>query len=237
MDKEPRIDFSNYNRAMAWLLPVMKRTPWEQSIRDAYFTLKKAVKLTKRVPANEISRQMTAPSRVSPTMNIAELRANLIRREKGQPWLNGKTPAKKPKRKSKGTPPKSQLQAEGNAIVRASRKGGGVASVGWFEPIKKFSPLVTNKQGADNSVAAQEFGGSKGGGSVSGIGTSNPLISAWNSYKGSIKKWKGAPRRTTERLQRIILKGVQIALDAVAADNLRYARGQLDKIAKQFNRM
>lgn len=218
MDKEPKFDTSRFDRNFPLMLQTTKRT-WEESrLRSAYFFSKRALKMTPATSKDTIRTNLVSPTRISPTLKVQELIANKIRQNKGMPWLNG-----------------NKLRIQGNKYGRKAVTGSGVVRVGWLNPIKKLAQYVPNKSGAASTPAGvKQVGTEKGGASIS-LTPWNPKISVWNSYQGSKPKWNGR-KRTTSKVQSIIIKYAQQALDYITAQDIAYLKRKLGEGFEQFNR-
>ncbi len=213
------VDTSHFDSTFKTYVQLNKRALGDLINKVGYEVGKLCGSKTASVPKETIRNNLQQPSRISPTMTIAEVIANKIRITAGQEALYG-----------------SKLRTAGLKYARLRARSSNFLRSGFIPGVRAFEKVVKDKSARSiNGVRA--YGQPKGGAEVAAVGSAwTPKGSIWNAVLGGVKKWFGAPGRNTGKVQDILSKGVQEALNTKEADMMKYIEPRLNRLIQDFNK-
>lgn len=212
-------DDASFQGTFKEYLRLNKRAIPELTNKIGFEVSKLCVVKTASVPKEQIRASLQQPSKVSPTMTVGEVIANKMSIAKGEGALHG-----------------SALATAGKKVEAFRARTGNFGRAGFIPGVRRFSEKVKDK--SPRSVSGvRTFGSTKGGADVAtAIESWNATASIWNSVLGGVKKWFGAPARNIAKLQAVIIKGVQAALNTKEADMKLYIEKKHNQILQKVSK-
>lgn len=213
------VDDASFQQTWKEYLRLNKRAIPELANKLGYEVSKLCVAKTASVPRDQIRASLQQPSRVSPTMTVGQVIANKMSIAKGEGGLKG-----------------AALASAGKKLEAFRARTGNFARSGFIPGVRAFSQIVKDK--SPRSVnGVKTYGSAKGGADVANSFEAwQAKASVWNSVLGGVKKWFGAPARSIAKLQAIIIKGVQAALNTKEADMKVYIERKHNQILRKVSK-
>lgn len=213
-----RVDKSNFDRTFAEYVRWNKRAIPELVNKQAFEVAKLCVRKVVASSRASIKSKLQAASRVSPSLNVSELIVNKIRVAQGLPSLQ-----------------QMELKAAGIEYVRKKMNTANFLRAGYIPAVNALDPKVKDK-GANRVSGVKAFGMAKGGATAAPIESWTPSATIWNAVQGGKGQiWQGAPTVNVSKVQNIIRRGLQDALNAKEADMQIYIEKKFNEAIRKYN--
>lgn len=229
-DVKFNVDLTGFNRAFEEYIQFNRRAMSEIVNTKAYYIARNAVNMTDAVDRGKIESELRAPARDYPR---APLGAILVAKQQNRERYSKKTGKRlKDKRGLVG----SNMNTAINKLIRLRQNTTNFLRAGWIPAIRDMERFVTSRTGPSYKkvkTKGQDKGGAKG---APKQGLWKTQASVWNSVVGGDKKPNLETKGSPDKVQRILERGLQKAINKEEASMQAYVEKKLQEGANRFNR-